>query len=216
MIPLSDLKKIKHSDANHDGLELKEVFVIYPEIKKLPEFDPNRYGTASEDMFEKIANYSRDCSLEAKRYNLENKCAVDFLICDKESKPLFYMDLEQDNAGSFLEDGGFRWWPLTVPYEKKKYFYMDLPFFYIKFSEDFKWCYVLDGWAVRDHLEQVVRNRRVSQKSHERVDRKFLEISGAKVFNRKEPYGLHRLPIQDWLKAIEYFRNMRYKNGNGL
>lgn len=190
-------------DNNEQGFTLAEALREYPELAKDPKF--NEYGFAGESIFEMIAKKLKDkIGLIAERNNRENKFAVDFKIMDKERNILCYCDMEGNGTDAFEDsDGCFRYWDLTVPIEKQKYFYNNKPFFYIKYSGDFKWCYVIDGWASRDLFKEVVKTR-------QNIPRKLWEARSSAIFNRKMPYGIHRCSIQDWLKAIAYFMKKRY------
>jgi len=192
------------SEIYDEGFTLAEALKIYPELLNDPKF--SEYGFAGESIFEMIAKKLQDkLGLIAERNNRENKYAVDFKIINpKINKVICYCDMEGNGTDAFEEaDGKFRWWDLTVPIEKRKYFFRDKPFFYIKYSGDFKWCYVLDGWASRNLFRVVVRMR-------QGIPRTLWEARSSAIFNRKIPYGIHKCPVQDWLKAVVFFINLRY------
>jgi hypothetical protein len=203
------LKDVKewYKQQGEEGLTLKEVLELKPELKELPEFSD--YCFAGESMFEMVAKYMKEkVNLIAERNNKENKFIVDFKIINPETKEtVAYCDMEADFTHAFLEDGYFRWWKLTIPAEKEKYFFRDKPFFYIKYSEDMKWCYVIDGWASR---EKFIKTNCERNMGGQKIKRLMMEGSSCSIFNRKEPYGIHRCPIQDWLKCIAFFMNKRY------
>ncbi|HUS49871.1 MAG TPA: hypothetical protein VMZ91_06880 [Candidatus Paceibacterota bacterium] len=191
-------------ENNDEGFTLAEALKEYPELKKDPMY--NEYGFAGESIFEMIAKKLNDkIGLIAERNNRENKFAVDFKIINpKTNEVICYCDMEGNGTEAFEElDGTFRWFDLSVPLEKKKYFFRDKPFFYIKYSGDFKWCYVIDGWASRDLFEEQPRIRKG-------ILRKLWIAKSCAIFNRKMPYGIHRCPVQDWLKGVAYFMNKRY------
>ncbi len=183
---------------------LAEAIKEYPELMDDPKY--SEYGFAGESIFEMIAQKLKDkIGLVAERNNREDKYNVDFKIINpKNNEIICYCDIEGNGTEAFEEeDGTFKWYDLTIPIEKKKYFYRNKPFFYIKFSGNFKWCYVLDGWASRDLFKEVVKIR-------QGIPRGLWEARSSAIFNRKFPYGLHRCNIQDWVKAVSYFMNKRY------
>ncbi len=182
---------------------LAEAIKTYPELFKDERF--SEYGFAAESIFEMIAKkFKEKLGLIAERNNKENIYVVDFKIKNpKTDKIICYCDIEGDGTTAFKDDGTFIWWRLTIPIEKKKYFYKDKPFFYIKYSSNFKWCYVIDGWASRNLFEPVTKKR-------QGIPRGLWEASSSAIFNRKEPYGIHRCPVQDWFKAVVFFMNKRY------
>lgn len=198
-------KIFSETEKYEEGFTLAEALKEYPELLKDPVF--NEYGFAAESIFEMIAkSLEKETGLIAERNNREDKFAVDFKIINPKTKEiLFYCDIEGDRTQAFKEsDGKFCHWDLTVPLEKKKYFYRDKPFFYIKYSMDnFKWCYVLDGWASREKFEEVVRIRKG-------IKRKLWQARSAIIFNKKIPYGIHKCEVQQWLQAISYFVKKRY------
>ncbi len=174
-----------------EGFTLAEALKEYPELKDDPMY--SEYGFAGESIFEMISKKLEEkIGLIAERNNREDKFAVDFKIINpKNNEVICYCDMEGDGTEAFEEDNGkFKWWDLTVPIEKKKYFYRDKPFFYIKFSGDFKWCYVIDGWASRDLFNEVIKVRK-------QIPRKLWEARSSAIFNRKFPYGIHKCPVQD-------------------
>ena len=189
---------------NDKGFTLAEALKEYPKLKEDPMY--NEYGFAGESIFEMIAKKLKDkIGLIAERNNRDDIYAVDFKIINPNTKDVIcYCDMEGNGTEAFEEsDGCFRWWDLSVPIEKKKHFFRNKPFFYIKYSGNFKWCYVVDGWASRGLFNEVTKIRKG-------IPRKLWEARSSAIFNRKMPYGIHRCPIQDWLKGVAYFMNKRY------
>ena len=192
------------NENNDGGFTLADALKEFPELANDPKY--NEYGFAGESIFEMIAKKLKDkVGLIAERNNRENMFAVDFKIINpKNNEVICYCDMEGNGTDAFEnEDGKFRWWDLTIPLEKKKHFFMDKPFFYIKYSGDFKWCYVIDGWASRDLFQEVTKVR-------QKIPRKLWEAKSCSIFNRSFPYGIHKCPVQDWLKAVTYFMDKRY------
>lgn len=198
-------EEIEMNEINDEnGFTLSEAMKQYPELIKDPKY--NEYGFAGESILEMIAKKLKDkIGLIAERNNRENKYIIDFKIINpKNNEIICYCDMEGNGTDAFEEDTGtFRWWDLSIPFEKKDYFFRDKPFFYIKYSGDFKWCYVLDGWASRDLFKYVIKTR-------DGYPKKLLEAKSSVIFNKNFPYGIHRCPIQDWLKAVAYFMKKRY------
>jgi len=193
-----------------DGMTLKDVLIKFPELKEMPEFNPDEYGVSAENLLEAIAKYTKEkTSMIIERNNRDDKFDTDFKILDSNKELIAYADAEQDYTGAFYEeDGHFKYWDLTIPIEKKKHFFRDKPFFYIKINVASGYCYVLDGWAVRDLLEETTVLR--SLPNGNKINREMMTIKSSAVFNRKLPYGVHRLRINDWLKAVIYFMKLRY------
>ena len=195
---------MNETKTEDEGFTLAEALEEYPELKHDPMY--NEYGFAGESIFEMITKKLKDkIGLIAERNNRENKYDVDFKIMNpKTNEIICYCDMEANGTEAFEEeDGTFRWWDLTVPIEKKKYFFRNKPFFYIKYSGNFKWCYVIDGWASRSLFKETTKIRK-------NIPRKLWEAKSCSIFNRKFPYGIHKCPVQDWLKAVAYFMNKRY------
>lgn len=186
---------------------LNELLKECPELKEYPQL--NEYGFSAESMFEMIAKHLKEkTGLVAERNNREDKFAVDFQIKIKDSNEIIcYVELESDQSGCFKKDGTFKHNDLTIPWEKKKYFERDKPCFYIKFSSDFQWCYVLDIDSCKYLFEYSEKPRKMWD-GKTRV-RKLWEARSVALFNRNKPFGIHRLKIQDWLIPIAYFMKRR-------
>lgn len=191
-----------------EGLTLREVLQQHPELLELPEFEASEYGNSGENIFEMISKYLDGVNLIAERNNRDEKTAVDFKIINPKTKEVIaYCDMEADYTGAFLDDGCFKYWQINIPIEKEKHFFRDKPFFYIKYSKDFKWCFVLDGWAVRENFEKKSFPCNMGGIIEERL---MNTLNSSFAFNRKIPYGIHRCNVQDWLRAVAFFMNKRY------
>lgn len=193
---------------SEESFTLNELLKENPELKNYPQL--NEYGFSAESMFEMMAKQLEEkTGLIAKRNNREDKYAVDFSISlkDNPEEIVCYVELEADLSGCFEEDGTFKHRDLTIPLEKKKYFFREKPCFYIKFSRDFQWCYVLDICSCHYLFEDSEKPRTLWDGSN--YIRKFWEARSSALFNRKKPFGIHRLKIQDWLIPIAYFMKRR-------
>jgi len=199
---------------NEEGFTLAEALREYPELKDYPEL--NEYGFSAESMFEMMANQLQEkTGLIAKRNNREDKFAVDFNISSKQNPDeiICYVELEADLSGCFEDDGTFMHRDLTIPWEKKKYFEREKPCFYIKFSRDFQWCYILDICSCNHLFEYSEKPR--TMWNGDIIIRKFWEARSATIFNRNKPFGFHRLKIQNWLIPIAYFMKKRQTKIDG-
>ena len=206
---------------SHDNLEeqQKEWFTLAQAIKQFPELMNNpfikEYGFSAENIFEQIAGAFRkdDFYYKAVRNNREDKYSVDFKIIDTvRNKDICYCDIEGDNTGAFLDNGTFKYWQINVPFEKKKYFYQSEPFFYIKYSSNFQWCYVIDGFAVRKYFIEKIIGCQMDKNKENKINRLMLVLNSNQVFCNGNKFGVHRCKIQDWFRMVIFFMKLRYMN----
>jgi hypothetical protein len=191
-----------------DGLTLQEVLDLKPELKLLPEF--SIYPNSDLTMFEKITKYmEEETEYRIERHDKGFGKVVNFKIIDKKTDNVIaYCDMEADYTGCFKDDGCFKYPELTIPSEKEEYFYLDKPFFFIKYDSNFKYCYVLDGSAVKHKIDIKPIPREMG---NEIVTRTLICFRSNTIFSKKYQYGIHRCNIQDWLKAVTFFLDKREK-----
>jgi hypothetical protein len=201
------------------AFELNDILRMYPDLEEKPEFavcTNHSYPSSAENMFEMIAKYCKEkTNILAERMNIINPYEVDMIIKEKSTgKPIYILDLEADNTGAFAEDGTFKYWNLTIPYEKGKYFDAEhqnyknygLPFIYLKFASDMRYCYLLHCTKAisEDLFNKLPKLRKIHQTSEIKEYRKMYEIHSRTAFRKHDPIGVHRVEVSKWLVACSF------------
>lgn len=184
------------------GLKHYEIIENFP--KETVEKEEYKNYDKYMRIFEKIALVDKDSTnMKVIRCYLPMPYAyVKYIGTDiKTNQDTCFIDIEQDltENGIFDCHGNFCCDELTIPAEKGKCFNMGLPYFYIKYSKDAKYCYVLDTYVVKNKLRE----------SHPR--KRKLGVRDVFVLNRKYIFEDNDFAIccsiQDWLKTVKKLIN---------